>query len=70
MDFKEYVIDKLTQITELERSVISASVEVPPEEKLGDLAFPCFPLAKVMRTRLKKEGIKKLKVVYSKVCTS
>ena len=49
MDFKEYVIDKLTQITELERSVISASVEVPPEEKLGDLAFPCFPLAKVMR---------------------
>ena len=24
------------------------------------------PLAKVMRTRLKKEGIKKLKVVYSK----
>ena len=49
MDFKEYVIDKLTEITELERSVVSGSVEVPPEEKLGDLAFPCFPLARVMR---------------------
>ena len=49
MDFKEYVIDKLTEITELEREVVSGAVEIPPEEKMGDLAFPCFPLAKVMR---------------------
>ena len=49
MDFKEYVIDKLTEKTGLERSVIENAVEIPPEEKMGDLAFPCFPLAKVMR---------------------
>lgn len=49
MNFKEYVIDKLTEVTGLEREVISGAVETPPEEKLGDLAFPCFPLAKVMR---------------------
>ncbi|MGN0148830.1 MAG: arginine--tRNA ligase [Clostridia bacterium] len=49
MNFKEYVIDKLAELTELEKEVIENSVEVPPEEKMGDLAFPCFPLARVMR---------------------
>ncbi len=49
MDFKKYVIDKLEAYTGLERAVIEKSVETPPEEKLGDLAFPCFPLARVMR---------------------
>lgn len=49
MDYRKYVVDKLTEFTELEREVIDAAVETPPEEKLGDLAFPCFPLAKVMR---------------------
>jgi arginyl-tRNA synthetase len=49
MNFKEYVIDKLVELTGLEKSVIENSVETPPEEKLGDLAFPCFPLARVMR---------------------
>jgi arginyl-tRNA synthetase len=49
MDFKNYVIDKLEEYTGLERETIEKSVEVPPEEKLGDLAFPCFPLAKVLR---------------------
>lgn len=49
MDFKNYVIDKLEEYTGLEREVIEKSVETPPDEKMGDLAFPCFPLAKVMR---------------------
>ena len=49
MDFKEHIIDKLTELTGLEKDVVSKAVETPPDEKLGDLAFPCFPLAKVMR---------------------
>ena len=49
MDFKKHIIHKLTELTSLERDVIANSVETPPVEKLGDLAFPCFPLAKVMR---------------------
>lgn len=49
MNFKEYVIDKLAELTELEKGGIENSVEVPPEEKMGDLAFPCFPLARIMR---------------------
>ena len=49
MDLKNYIIDKLTEYTGLEKEVIEKSVEVPPEERLGDLAFPCFPLARVLR---------------------
>ncbi len=49
MDFKEHIINKLEELTGLERTAIEKAVETPPDEKLGDLAFPCFPLAKVMR---------------------
>lgn len=49
MNFKEHIIDKLTELTGLECAAISKAVETPPDEKLGDLAFPCFPLAKVLR---------------------
>lgn len=49
MNFKEHIIDKLVELTSLERGAVENAVETPPDEKLGDLAFPCFPLAKVMR---------------------
>lgn len=52
MDFKEHIIEKIVDITGLEREVVEKSVEVPPDEKMGDIAFPCFPLAKVMRKHL------------------
>ncbi len=49
MDFKKYVIDNIAELTGLECSVVEKSTETPPDEKMGDLAFPCFPLAKIMR---------------------
>ena len=49
MDFKQYVTDKISKITELENELIEKALETPPEEKMGDLAFPCFVLAKTMR---------------------
>lgn len=49
MNFKEHVIEKIVGLTDLEREVVEKSLETPPEEKMGDLAFPCFPLARVMR---------------------
>lgn len=49
MDFREYTIDKITEISGLDREVISGAVETPPEQKLGDLAFPCFVLAKTLK---------------------
>lgn len=49
MNFKEHIIDKLTELTSLEREAVEKAVETPPDEKMGDLAFPCFPLARVLR---------------------
>ncbi len=49
MDFKQYVTEKITELTELEKEAVEKVLETPPEEKMGDLAFPCFVLAKTMR---------------------
>lgn len=49
MDFKTAVTDKLQSVTALERDIIDANIEIPPDEKMGDFAFPCFVLAKSMR---------------------
>lgn len=49
MDFKEYAAEKISQITELEKEQILAITEIPPNSDMGDLAFPCFTLAKTMR---------------------
>ena len=47
--FKGYIIEKIAEITQLEKEQISALIETPPEKKMGDLAFPCFILARTMR---------------------
>ena len=49
MDFKQHITDKITEITGLDRAAVEDAIETPPDEKMGDLAFPCFPLARVMR---------------------
>ena len=49
MDFKEYIKDKLCDLSGLDSETVASSLETPPDKKMGDLAFPCFPLAKVMR---------------------
>ncbi len=49
MNFKEHVIKKIVDMTELDREAVEKAIEIPPDEKMGDLAFPCFPLAKIMR---------------------
>ena len=49
MDFKEHIINSLAEVTGLCGEEIKKLVETPPEMKLGDLAFPCFVLAKTLR---------------------
>lgn len=49
MDFKEHVTEKIIGLTGLDKEAAQKAIEVPPDEKMGDLAFPCFPLAKMMR---------------------
>lgn len=50
INFKESIAEKLSEIIEgLNKDEIMAMLEVPTDSKLGDYAFPCFRLAKIMR---------------------
>lgn len=49
MNYKEYTAKKISELSGLETYDVLKLLETPPEQKLGDLAFPCFSLAKIMR---------------------
>ena len=50
IDFKEKIAVLLEAQTEgISIDDIRAMIEIPADSKLGDYAFPCFRLAKVMR---------------------
>ncbi len=47
---KQSIIKLLNQyIQEVDEAEISEILEQPPKPELGDFAFPCFRLAKVLR---------------------
>lgn len=49
MNYKEYIAKKLETATGLSVDELMNVMEIPPEPKMGDIAFPCFILAKAMR---------------------
>jgi arginyl-tRNA synthetase len=49
MDFKKEVANKISQLVDMEQEKIMELIEIPPQSNMGDYAFPCFQLAKVMR---------------------
>lgn len=50
MDYKKIVANSIaTQLTDLSVEDIYALLEVPKYAEMGDIAFPCFTLAKVLR---------------------
>lgn len=49
MDFKLEIAKKISNIIELETEKVLDMMEIPPQPNMGDYAFPCFQLAKVMR---------------------
>ncbi|MEA4961578.1 arginine--tRNA ligase [Lutispora sp.] len=49
MDFKLEIAKKISSMTEMETEKILELMEIPPQPNMGDYAFPCFQLAKVMR---------------------
>ena len=48
MDFRCAVAEKVSEITGLELEQVNRLLEIPPQEDMGDFAFPCFMLAKTM----------------------
>ena len=50
VNFKQEIAKLIAkQVTDLEPAEIQSMIEVPQDAKMGDYAFPCFKLAKVMR---------------------
>ncbi len=49
IDFKEIIAEKISNETELNKQEIKQYIEVPPNNDLGDYAFPCFRLAKILK---------------------
>ena len=59
MDFEKKISN------ELKKHVDEVKLEIPPDPKMGDYAFPCFPLAKTLKknpVEICKELEKKIKV--------
>ncbi|HHU53441.1 MAG TPA: arginine--tRNA ligase [Clostridiaceae bacterium] len=50
-DFRLAIAEMIVNQTELEISEISALIEIPPKEDMGDYAFPCFRLAKEFKKK-------------------
>lgn len=49
VDFKKIIGEKIAKAAELDSNEVTSYIEIPPNTDLGDFAFPCFKLAKVMR---------------------
>ncbi len=49
MDFKYKAAARIAELTGLDAGTAAGLTETPPDPKLGDLAFPCFTLARTMR---------------------
>lgn len=48
LNFKSIIASKINEVLDLEEK-IENNIEVPPNRELGDYAFPCFSLSKILR---------------------
>ena len=49
MDYKNKIASLIKEEVDLDIEKIEQLIEIPPRAEMGDYAFPCFQLAKVMR---------------------
>ena len=49
LDFKEIIAEGIQKATELDKEELKSYIEVPKDKNMGDYAFPCFKLAKVLK---------------------
>lgn len=51
MDYKKIIANKIKKYlgVEVDVEVIENSIEIPPKSDMGDYAFPCFSLSKILR---------------------
>ena len=49
IDFKNEIAKSISKITEIEEFELKNYIEIPPNSEMGDYAFPCFKLAKILK---------------------
>ena len=49
MDFKTYIAEAISNVTNINKEEIKKYIEIPKVEANGDFAFPCFRLAKELK---------------------
>ncbi len=49
MNYKEIIAKKISEVTDIDKNELESYIEVPPNTEMGDFAFPCFKLAKVLK---------------------
>jgi len=71
MDYKKVVAERIKQLVDLDLETIEKLIEIPPRPEMGEYAFPCFQLAKIMKkapnaiandlkVKLETEGFEKI----------
>ncbi|MCM8711673.1 arginine--tRNA ligase [Clostridium sp. SYSU_GA19001] len=71
MDYKALIAQRIKEHVDLEFNLIERLIEIPPRPEMGDFAFPCFQLSKVLRKapnmiasdlkdKINKEGFEKV----------
>jgi len=71
MDYKKVVAERIKELVEADVEFIEKFIEIPPMSEMGDYAFPCFQLSKIMRkspTAISSELVDKInKIGFEKV---
>ncbi len=49
IDFKKEIADMISKCIEINAEEITEYIEIPPDDNMGDYAFPCFKLAKTLK---------------------
>jgi len=49
LNFKNEMAKIISKITNIDVNELEGYIEIPPDENMGDYAFPCFKLAKELR---------------------
>lgn len=49
INFKQEIAKQISEVTKIEWQELANYLEIPPDTKLGDYAFPCFKLARTLK---------------------
>lgn len=49
INFEKEVAKMISECTKISKEEIVEYIEIPPDDKMGDYAFPCFKLAKTLK---------------------